>query len=228
MGRRVSPAETERRPSELLRPFALATAPRRSCNCCTKSFHLILKLVKKSSLLGLAILLCTAVLPAQAQPGGRGFGGGAPLRPRLGAAAVKLFGEHTGFSATMEMRADDGSGKTMTMPGDMAFLEGKSRFAMDLSLVQGGRMPPGAGEQMKAMGMGDLVSITRPDKKVIYVVYPGLESERRRATSGGHERTGRRRRRCAREYLRRAGGSTVTDEVRQTLRYNLLTQRHLF
>ena len=131
--------------------------------------------MKKSLLITLAIVLFTTLLPAHAQPGGRGMGG-PPRGPRLGAASTKLFGEHTGFSATMEMQADDGSGQKVTVPGELAFLEGKSRFAMDMTRIQGGRMPPGAAEQMKAMGMGEMLSITRPDQKKMYLVYPGLES----------------------------------------------------
>lgn len=129
--------------------------------------------MKKTSLLILALLV--TLLPAHAQPGGRGMGG-PPRGPRLGAAATKLFGEHTGFSATMDMQADDGSGQNVSVPGELSFLEGKSRFAMDLTKIQSGRMPPGAAEQMKAMGMGEMVSITRPDQKKMFLVYPGLES----------------------------------------------------
>ena len=37
-------------------------------------------------------------------------------------------------------------------------------------------MPPGVGAQMKALGMEKVVSISRPDKKASYIVYPGLQS----------------------------------------------------
>jgi hypothetical protein len=62
------------------------------------------------------------------------------------------------------------------MPGKFNFDAGKSRFEMKLSEAQGTKMPPGAAEQMKAMGMDSMVSISRPDKKLIYLIYPGLQS----------------------------------------------------
>jgi hypothetical protein len=37
-------------------------------------------------------------------------------------------------------------------------------------------MPPEAAARMKAMGMDTMISISRPDLKLAYVVYPGLNS----------------------------------------------------
>ncbi len=89
----------------------------------------------------------------------------------------KIFGEHTAFSANLEMqRKGESSSDTMTMPGKMAALDGKSRFEMDMTQVKGGRMPPEAAAQMKQMGMGSMIAISRPDKKLIYMVYPDLQA----------------------------------------------------
>jgi hypothetical protein len=90
---------------------------------------------------------------------------------------AKLFGDNSAFSATMEMQTKDpSSGETMTMPGQISFAEGKSRFEMDMTKMRGGKMRPEAAAQMKAMGMDSMVMISRPDKKVTYMVYPGLQA----------------------------------------------------
>lgn len=127
------------------------------------------------------ILLCTILLLSTlallAQPGPRGGGpGGPPPGPRLGGDMAKIFGEHPAFSANLEVESQDGPGQTVTVPGKIAYLNGKSRFEMNLSETKGGPMPPGAAEQMKQMGMDQMVMISRPDKKLSYVVYPGLKA----------------------------------------------------
>lgn len=111
--------------------------------------------------------------PAFAQPGPRG---GAPQGPHFGAAMNKLFGGNQSFSAVMEFQTSGRNGNNMTMPGKFCFDNGKSRFEMNMSEMQGSSMPPGATQQMKAMGMDTMISISRPDLKLTYLVYPGLNS----------------------------------------------------
>jgi hypothetical protein len=55
-------------------------------------------------------------------------------------------------------------------------LDGKSRMDMDLTKIQGAGMPPGAAEQVKAMGMAEIATINRPEKKAVWILYPGLEA----------------------------------------------------
>src|SRR5256885_4944465 len=98
--------------------------------------------MKKLSLLLLPTLLS---LQVQAQPGRRGdMGMGAtPQGPGLSGSTAKLFGDNTSFSANLEMQTSSGEkSETMTMPGKIAFDQGKSRFDMDLSQVKGGMMSP--------------------------------------------------------------------------------------
>ena len=64
----------------------------------------------------------------------------------------------------------------MSMPGKLAYLEGKARFEMDMTQMRSGRIPPEAAEQMKAMGMGNMIIISRPDKKLAYMIYPGMKA----------------------------------------------------
>lgn len=127
-----------------------------------------------STLLG--TLLYAAV--AAAQPGPRGgMGMGGPAGPGISASTAQLLGENTEFSADVEVETHGpGPGSAATIPGQMAFDHGKCRFAMDLAEIKGGQIPPGAAAQMKTMGMDKMVVISRPDRKMQYMVYPGLKS----------------------------------------------------
>jgi hypothetical protein len=125
-----------------------------------------------------AVALLLTSISVHAQMGGRGGGmGGANAGPQFTGSMAKLFGDNSAFSAQLEMQMPAGrNGGAMTMPGKLAFSEGKARFEMNMSEMKGGGMPAGAAEQMKAMGMDSIVSITRPDKKVTYQIYPGLQA----------------------------------------------------
>jgi Domain of unknown function (DUF4412) len=103
--------------------------------------------------------------------------GGAPQAPRFGGAMSKLFGDNKAFTAkiVMEIR-ESGGAQPITMPGKMSFLNGKTRFEMDVTEVKGTQIPAAAATQLKALGMADVTMISRPDKKVAYMVYPGLQS----------------------------------------------------
>jgi hypothetical protein len=123
-------------------------------------------------------LLASAVvglglLTGYAQPGGPGS---APGGPHLGGAMSKLFGDNQVFSAGLETQIAPKSGKPMTMPGQIFFDAGKSRFEINLADMKGGKMSPDTVSQMKSMGMDQMVTIARPDKMLAYMVYPGLQS----------------------------------------------------
>lgn len=126
--------------------------------------------MKKHLLCLASVLVGFACLTVRAQPGG-------PPSPSFDSAMAKLFGENSSFSATMEFHlAQAGQGEDMTMTGKMAHVEGKARFEMDLSAMQGGHVPPQAAARMKQMGMGKMVMITRRDKDLNYMVYPDLKA----------------------------------------------------
>jgi hypothetical protein len=118
-----------------------------------------------------ALGLALAPTCVKSQP----MGHAAPSGPDLNAATAKLFGDHQSFSANLEFTSQDGTGRATTIPGKISFDDGKSRFEMNLTTMKGSKMPPQAAAQMKAMGMDSLVSISRPDKSVVYIVYPGLQ-----------------------------------------------------
>lgn len=127
----------------------------------------------------LAFVFLVTTLETQAQqrrgrPGGPGGMGGAP-QPRFGASMAKIFGENKAFSADAQMEVQM-QGNNISMPGKIAFLDGKTRFEMDATKMKGPNVPPQAAEQMKQMGMAEMINIARPDKKETYLVYPGLKS----------------------------------------------------
>src|SRR5438094_6389774 len=122
--------------------------------------------------------LAVHLLSASAQLSGQsGAMGGPPRAPNFSGSMAKLFGDNSAFTAALELQSKGGpTDEMMTVPGKLAFDHGKSRFEMDMSEMQGAKMPPGTGAQMKAMGIEKVVSISRPDKKATYMVYPGLQS----------------------------------------------------
>jgi hypothetical protein len=125
-------------------------------------------------LLASIVLLANAAAQAQFGPAAMGAGGGGHGLSLSGSTA-KLFGENKAFSGSMELQAASPQGP-VTIPGKIAFLEGKSRFEMDTTEVKGGAIPPGAAAQMKAMGMDKMIVISRPDKKISYMIYPGVQA----------------------------------------------------
>ncbi|MGD1088999.1 MAG: DUF4412 domain-containing protein [Verrucomicrobiota bacterium] len=97
-----------------------------------------------------------------------------PRYPEFGNGVDKLFGENQSFSATMEIQMNNGG--PVTMSGKISFDRGNSRFEMDMSEMQGGNLPPDAMAQMKSMGLDQMVTISQPDKKVIYMIYPNAQA----------------------------------------------------
>jgi hypothetical protein len=134
----------------------------------------------------IATALCLALASADAQPGrpgGMGGGMGGPQNgAQISAAMAKLFGENQAFSATVENEVQMSKGGTMTMPGKIAFDSGRARFEMNMSEAKGSAMPPQAAAQMKSMGMDNMITISRPDLKVNYIIYPGLKAYAEMAT----------------------------------------------
>jgi hypothetical protein len=58
----------------------------------------------------------------------------------------------------------------------MAFMDGKSRFEMDLSELKGAKVSAQNMARMKQMGMDKMVSVSRGDLGVSYLIYPGLQA----------------------------------------------------
>ncbi len=121
------------------------------------------------------LLLTTAILglgldPALAQLGG------APGGPQFDGALTKVFGENSTFTATLESQITPKSGDPITLPGKIAFDAGKARFEMNLANARGLNIPADAAAQMQAMGLDKITTISLPESKFIYLIYPGMQS----------------------------------------------------
>jgi len=121
----------------------------------------------------LALCLCSSLATSQAQFGGQGGSPGSAF----GGSMAKLFGDNTTYSATLDSQVkSDSGGDPMSVPAKLTYDQGKTRFEMDLTKASGIKIPPQALTQMKAMGMDVMVMISRPDKKMAYIVYPGMKA----------------------------------------------------
>jgi len=108
-------------------------------------------------------------------------------------ALSQVFGTNLNFSATMNMRVKMPSAEDneITMASKIYFAHGNSRTEMDMTTMKGTKIPPHAADQMKAMGMDQMISISKGDTKTVYLIYPGLNSyaktESRKAGQGTNE-----------------------------------------
>jgi len=114
--------------------------------------------------------LCLSLVPARAQMGG------APGTPNFAGPMSKLLGQNQTFSATIEVQNSSGLGDSMTMPGKICFDNGKSRFELNMTNMESKQIPAEAIAQVKSMGLDQVIMIARPDKKMVYVVYPNAQS----------------------------------------------------
>jgi len=119
------------------------------------------------------VIGAVACLTAPVVFGQRMFGG---VRDFGSGQMAKIFGKNEAFTATADMTIVD---KSRTEPLQMetayAVLKGNVRTEMDMTTMKGVNMPPEAVAQMKQMGMDRTISIYRGDKKLMYLVYPGLK-----------------------------------------------------
>ena len=132
-------------------------------------------LFMKTIQLFLTGVLCLAVVSVHAQFGPGAMGGGAGKGLNLSGSTAKLFGDNKAFTGTMELQANSPQGP-VTVPGKIYYLDGKARFEMDLAETKSPALPPGAAAQMKSMGMDKMIVISHPEKKVSYMIYPGLKA----------------------------------------------------
>jgi hypothetical protein len=102
--------------------------------------------------------------------------GGAP-NPGFNAALTKLFGSTTAFSSQCGVRVLDKDQKEkMSMPMEFALLDGKVRAEIDMTKLKGQGVTPEQAAQIKQMGMERVISIIRPDKKTLNLIYPAMRS----------------------------------------------------
>ena len=95
----------------------------------------------------------------------------------INAAFVKLFGTVGAFSAKVDTLVLDPYQKEMVrLLMDFATFEGKVRIEINVAQMQSENLPPSKITELKESGMERVISLFRPDKKVTYIVYPGIQS----------------------------------------------------
>jgi len=115
--------------------------------------------------------LCLASSFVNAQMPGAGSPAG------VSAGLTKLFDEFGGFSAKAEVQVlDNSKNETMNVPMDFAILDNKIRVGIDMTQIRSKTVLESETAQLKQMGLSQVVSIIRPDKKLIYVIYPDQKS----------------------------------------------------
>jgi hypothetical protein len=126
--------------------------------------------MKKHLIILTTAAFCFGLVPAFAQLGGP------PGGPQFDGALTKVFGDNTAFTATLESQITPKSGDPITLPGKIDFDAGKARFEMNLSEAKGLQIPADAAAHMKAMGLDQITTISLPENKFVYLIYPGLQS----------------------------------------------------
>lgn len=95
----------------------------------------------------------------------------------INTAFVKLFGAVGPFTAKVDTQVLDPYQKEVVrLLMDFATFEGKVRIEINLAQMQSKDLPPSKIAELKESGMERIISLFRPDKKVTYVVYPGIQS----------------------------------------------------
>ena len=88
-----------------------------------------------------------------------------------------MFDGIPGFSAKAVVQVLDSSKReTANVPMDFALLDNKIRVEIDMTQIKSETVQESETAQLKQMGLSQVISIIRPDKKLIYVIYPGQKS----------------------------------------------------
>lgn len=104
--------------------------------------------------------------------------------PPFDPATAMLFGTNRCFSAAVEFQMSGGvfDNGTLTVPGNATFDSGKSRLELNLNEMVDSGLPPKKGEQTNSVNE-NCIFIIRPDLRVNYTIYPGLNCYAATATS---------------------------------------------
>jgi len=129
-------------------------------------------MMRRSTAFRCGIVLCglaaLSPLPSAAQTQGQ--------VPGLNAAMAKFFGDNTAFTAAVTATILDAQGKeSITMPMSYALLDGRIRSEVDMTQVKSKELE-GSAASLRQIGMDRTVSIVRPDKQVVFVIYPSLRA----------------------------------------------------
>jgi len=116
------------------------------------------------------LLALLSPLSAMAQIPGAGSPSG------VSASLAKLFSDFPGFTAKAELQVLDKTRKEwLSTPMNFAVLGTQLRADLDLTKAKNEEVAASAAA-LKQMGMAEVVSIVCPDKKLIYILFPGVQS----------------------------------------------------
>jgi hypothetical protein len=100
-----------------------------------------------------------------------------PQRPDTGERLTRLFGKHTAFTATAHVVTTDASGaEKENTQMNYAFLDGKLRTEINPAQTKAGKKRPTEMAMADDMGFGQMVVLVLPEKKMSYMIFPGLKS----------------------------------------------------
>lgn len=95
----------------------------------------------------------------------------------VSSAVVKLFGDSSAFTghATVQV-LNSNRVEWLRMPATFTGLAGKLRFDIDRNQFKGPAVDPKAAPNDKRFGTDLISTVTRPDTKVSYIIYPNAHS----------------------------------------------------
>jgi hypothetical protein len=94
----------------------------------------------------------------------------------MNALLHRLFEKHA-FTAKADVQLRDTTQvETLRMVMGIAASDGKMRAEVDMTQMKAAQLSPEVLAQMKQLGMDRVISITRPDKQAMFLVYPGMKS----------------------------------------------------
>jgi hypothetical protein len=118
------------------------------------------------------LILCGALLFFHFTTQAQVPGGAQGMNPVL----HRLIGKHS-FTAKSDIQIQDADRKeTLRMTMAVSVLDRKMRADVDMNEMKSDQVAPELLAQMKQLGMDRVASITRPDKQLMYLIYPGLKS----------------------------------------------------
>jgi hypothetical protein len=101
--------------------------------------------------------------------------------PEFGGYLSRLFFDNPAFTATLEYHSySTKSGNTVTAQGKLAYLNGKTRFEMDMSNADDASLPRQDASTLAQLGMNRMIAISRPEAMVNYFIYPDMRAYVRR------------------------------------------------
>jgi len=116
----------------------------------------------------LALGLGSTLAPAQMG----GLSGATALDPTF----TKLFASNPQFTASIRTEIKPNPSDTIIMPGKIAFDSGKARFEMQMGDATGINLPAQVLDQMKIMGLDQMVAVMLPEQKLGYIIYPKMQT----------------------------------------------------